>query len=181
MSKAKKLNRRTFLKGTAAAGTALSLTAASASASTGPTSGLVSASSASAAAARRISTSLTRCPKPARASRRSRVCDLWDGHEGEYLNDKKEKRTYAQGLYPSAKKVGLNVDDKKHVVKDFRKLLDLPEVDVVVCATPDHWHAKICIEAAKAKKNIYCEKPMTKTIEEAQAVVDARRRRTTSS
>jgi predicted dehydrogenase len=100
------------------------------------------------------------------------VCDVWDGHEAEYEQGGK-KRTYSQGLKPSAKKVGLSPDDKKHVVKDYRQLLDLDEVDVVCIATPDHWHAKITIDAADKKKHVYCEKPMTKTIDEANAVVDA--------
>src|SRR5262249_28757375 len=81
-----------------------------------------------------------------------------------------------QGLFPSARKVGLNPDDKKHVVKDYRRVLELPEVDVVCIATPDHWHAKVTIDAADAKKHVYCEKPMTKTIDEAHAVVEATRR-----
>src|SRR5262245_6502607 len=80
------------------------------------------------------------------------VCDVWDGHEAEYevttAAGKREKRKYSQGLYPSAKTVGLNVDDKEHVTKDYRKILDLKEVDVVCIATPDHWHAKISIDAA---------------------------------
>lgn len=104
------------------------------------------------------------------------VCDVWDGHEAKYTvvrNGKTEERTYAQGLYPSARKVGLDPEDKKHVVKDYRKLLELKEVDVVCIATPDHWHAKMSIDAAAAGKDVYCEKPMTKTIAEAQAVVDA--------
>jgi predicted dehydrogenase len=105
------------------------------------------------------------------------VCDVWDGHEGTYeivgREGKKETRTYLQGLYPSAKKVGLKPDDSKHVVKDYRRLLDLKEVDAVCIATPDHWHAKISIDAAAAAKDVYCEKPMTKTIAEAIAVADA--------
>lgn len=93
------------------------------------------------------------------------VCDVWDGNDEAYPG--------GRGLYPSAKKVGLKPDDKQHVTKDYEKLLGLKEVDVVCIATPDHWHAKMSIDAAKAGKDVYCEKPMTKTIAEAQAVVDA--------
>src|SRR5947207_285921 len=82
-----------------------------------------------------------------------------------------EKR--GRGLYPSAERCGLKADDKTHVTKDYRRLLDLKEVDVVCIATPDHWHAKMSIDAAAAGKDVYCEKPMTKTIYEAHAVVDA--------
>ncbi len=105
------------------------------------------------------------------------VCDVWDGLEKEYesktADGKPVTRKYLQGLYPSAKKVGLDPKDDKHVVKDYRKLLDLKEVDIVCIATPDHWHAKMSIDAAAAGKDVYCEKPMTKTIAEAQAVADA--------
>ncbi|MDF9827283.1 putative dehydrogenase [Ereboglobus sp. PH5-5] len=57
--------------------------------------------------------------------------------------------------------------------KDFRALLANPTIDAVVIATPDHWHAIMSILAARAGKAIYCEKPMTFTIEEGQRVVDA--------
>ncbi len=92
------------------------------------------------------------------------VCDVWDGNN-------KLSRGTGRGLYPSARKCGLNADDKKHVSKDYRRILELPEVDVVCIATPDHWHAKMTCDAADAGKHIYCEKPMTRTIEEAQEVV----------
>jgi len=103
------------------------------------------------------------------------VCDVWDGHAGKYTRmngGMKEEKVYNQGLYPSAKVVGLNPDDKRHVTKDYRRILELPEVDVVCIATPDHWHAKISIDAADAGKHVYCEKPMVRTINEAHAVVD---------
>jgi len=59
---------------------------------------------------------------------------------------------------------------------DFRKLLERKDLDVVCIATPPHWHALICIAAAQAGKDIFCEKPMTKFIAEGRAVVNAVRR-----
>ncbi len=57
--------------------------------------------------------------------------------------------------------------------KDFRELLGRKEIDAVVIATPDHWHAYPVVMAAKAKKDIYCEKPLSLTIHEARAMVNA--------
>ncbi len=59
---------------------------------------------------------------------------------------------------------------------DFRELLARKDIDAVVIATPDHWHAYMAIAAAKAGKDIYCEKPLCQSIVEARAMVNAVRK-----
>jgi predicted dehydrogenase len=65
----------------------------------------------------------------------------------------------------------IDYDVKK--IHDFRELVNLPEVDIVHIATPPHWHGIMAVEAAKAGKDIWCEKPMTRTIGEGKKVVEA--------
>jgi predicted dehydrogenase len=79
--------------------------------------------------------------------------------EGQYA------RTTASGAYKGCA-----------VYNDFRDLLDRADIDAVVICTPDHWHAIPAIQAAAAGKDIYCEKPLTLTIPEARAMVNATRR-----
>lgn len=59
---------------------------------------------------------------------------------------------------------------------DFNELIARKDIDAVVIATPDHWHTIPCLEAIKAKKDIYCEKPLTLTILEAKTLIDAVRK-----
>ena len=59
---------------------------------------------------------------------------------------------------------------------DFRELLQRKDIDVVHIATPPHWHALLTIAAANAGKDIWCEKPLTRTIGEGEKVVEAVRR-----
>ncbi len=60
--------------------------------------------------------------------------------------------------------------------RDFRDLLARDDIDAVVIATPDHWHAAMVIASAEAGKDIYCEKPLSQTISEARAMVNAVRK-----
>jgi predicted dehydrogenase len=59
---------------------------------------------------------------------------------------------------------------------DFRDLLARKDIDAVVISTPDHWHAVTVIESCKAGKDVYCEKPLSQTIAEARAMVNAVRK-----
>jgi myo-inositol 2-dehydrogenase / D-chiro-inositol 1-dehydrogenase len=54
------------------------------------------------------------------------------------------------------------------IFEDYRKLLDRKDVDVVTIGAPDHWHTKMVIDACRAGKDVYCEKPLTLTIDEGK-------------
>lgn len=56
---------------------------------------------------------------------------------------------------------------------DYQEMLARPDIDGVIITTPDHWHAKMTVDACRRGKDIYCEKPLTHTVGEAYEVVDA--------
>lgn len=88
--------------------------------------------------------------------------------------------------YAGTKTVAICDVDKRHLAlamkqldkgvkqfADFRDLIQLPEVDIVHIATPPHWHGIMAAEAARMGKDIWCEKPMTRTIGEGKRLVEA--------
>jgi predicted dehydrogenase len=79
----------------------------------------------------------------------------------------------ARHLAQAAKKV---TQGAPFLCKDYRHLLDRKDIDAVIIATPDHWHALQCVHACQAGKDVYSEKPTCRTIEEGQAMVRAARR-----
>ena len=62
---------------------------------------------------------------------------------------------------------------KADIYSDYRKILERKDIDVVSIATPDHWHVKIAVEALQAGKHVFCQKPLTLTLEENQLIRNA--------
>jgi hypothetical protein len=60
--------------------------------------------------------------------------------------------------------------EKAQTHEDYHRLLDRKDREIVKICTPDHWHAKIAIEAMQAGKDIYCEKPVTLTVDEGKQI-----------
>ncbi len=83
------------------------------------------------------------------------VCDVDSGRVEKAKNDPKIGRGKADGY------------------KDYRKVLQRNDIDVVSVVTPDHWHIKIAVEALEAGKHVFCQKPLTLTLEENQLIRNA--------
>lgn len=58
------------------------------------------------------------------------------------------------------------------IFENYQDLLAKKDIDVVLIGTPDHWHAKMLIDACRAKKDVYCEKPLTLTVAEGQRIIE---------
>ncbi|ULQ53454.1 Gfo/Idh/MocA family protein [Flavihumibacter fluvii] len=82
------------------------------------------------------------------------VCDLYDGR-----------------LADAKKKWGADI----FTTRSYKELLNRKDIDAVIVATPDHWHQQISIDAMKAGKHVYCEKPMVHAITEGPAVIKAQK------
>ncbi|MDR2763003.1 MAG: Gfo/Idh/MocA family oxidoreductase [Planctomycetaceae bacterium] len=70
-------------------------------------------------------------------------------------------------------KIGIHRDNKitpPEMIKDYRKILDRKDIDAVCIVTPDHWHVKMSVEALQAGKHVFCQKPLTLTVEEGQLI-----------
>ncbi len=111
--------------------------------------------------------------KPPEARRR--MGSIGVGGQGYYLL--KNARAMAdlvavadvdQGL---ARLAALLDEGRIEVFEDYRRLLDRADIDIVAIATPDHWHARTAIDAMRAGKDVYLEKPVALTIAEGQALV----------
>jgi predicted dehydrogenase len=82
----------------------------------------------------------------------------------------------SQRLTAAKQRVETATGQKCDAYSDYRRLLDDPQIDAVVVTVPDHWHAQITVDACRAGKDVYCEKPLSLTIADGRAMVDAARR-----
>jgi len=82
------------------------------------------------------------------------VCDLYTGRLD------RAKELWGNGLFTT---------------RDYRKLLERKDIDAVLVATPDHWHKRITVDALKAGKHVYCEKPMVQKFDEGKEIIDAQK------
>lgn len=154
---ASKLTRRRFLKGAAAAGGALMAPAIIPARALGQ--------AGKVAASERITLGFIG------------IGGMGGGHLGGFLNNPRTEvvavcDVHEPHLLDAQKRVG----GKCAAYKDFRRLLQRKDIDAVVIATPDHWHTLICMRAAEAGKDIYCEKPLTYCIGEGRPLIDTVRR-----
>ena len=77
---------------------------------------------------------------------------------------------------PHLAKAAAMSEGRARTYKDFRRLLEQKDIDAVIVATPDHWHALPTILACQAGKDVYVEKPLSLTVREGRAMVNAARK-----
>ncbi|MGO9202601.1 MAG: Gfo/Idh/MocA family protein [Limisphaerales bacterium] len=104
------------------------------------------------------------------------------GDMGAFLSFKEVQVVAVCDVVAEHRQLGKDLVDRAYHNKDckscnyFQEVLARPEIDAVLIATPDHWHALVSIEALKQGKDVYCEKPESLTVRQGRAMTEAARR-----
>ncbi len=149
MSQSRPLNRRHFLKGTTAAATVGFFTG------TGPTS--------------RAQSSPNERPVFATIGLRNQGWTI-TSKSTKFADFAAFADVDANVLEATQKKLKDRTGKAAVGYSDYRKVLERDDIDAVMIATPDHWHTKVSVEAMLAGKDVYCEKPLTLTIDEGKLI-----------
>jgi predicted dehydrogenase len=100
------------------------------------------------------------------------LCDVYEPYTTRQRNEV-DSRYLKTGKVP---KLGENFQNNVKQFSDYRKLYEQKDIDTIVIATPDHWHALQCIHAYEAGFDVYVEKPLTITIREGREMVNAQKK-----
>jgi predicted dehydrogenase len=81
----------------------------------------------------------------------------------------------AADLYDGRHTLAREITDNPNLptTRRYQELLDRKDIDCIVAAVPDHWHRRVVVDACNAGKDVYCEKPMSHTVEDGNAMVEA--------
>lgn len=110
------------------------------------------------------------------------IGNMGRGDQGAFLGRSDVQYVAACDVRKGALKASKAKVDKKYenndckAYNDFREMLARTDIDAVHVATPDHWHALMVIEACRSGKDVYCQKPETRTLREGPLMIDAARR-----
>ncbi len=110
------------------------------------------------------------------------IGNMGRGDQGNFLNRRDVQYVAASDVRRGVREKSKAKVDAKYgnkdcqVYNDFRELIARDDIDAVHIATPDHWHAIMVIEACRAGKDVYCQKPETRTLREGPLMIEAARR-----
>ena len=96
---------------------------------------------------------------------------------GTFLKQPEVEPVAVCDVYDPFREKGIAMTEgRAKAFSDFRRLLEQKDIDAVIVATPDHWHALITVAACEAGKDVYCEKPLSLTVVEGRKMVEAARK-----